>query len=142
MNALESSIDSQLEGNKPEISMAPLIDVVFLLLIFFVVTTIFPDDKGIVVNKPETETSQTISQKSITIYINEKNEIYFKDSLIELTDVKRVVTNQLAMKPGIGVILKVDKKATTETMIKVMDASKQAGVHNVGIATNAIKKNS
>lgn len=139
MNALELNITQQLEKNKPEISMAPLIDVVFLLLIFFVVATIFPDDKGIIVNKPETKTSQMISAKSMTFYINEKNEIYFKDRLIAYTDIKRLVSQQIAATPNIGVVLKVDKKATTEAMIKVMDASKQAGANNVGIATNALR---
>ncbi len=139
MNALEINIAQQLEQNKPEISMAPLIDVVFLLLIFFVVATIFPDDKGIVINKPETETMQVISAKSMTFYINKKNEIYYKDELIESADVKRLISQKIAATPGIGVILKVDKKATTEIMIKVMDASKQAGANNVGIATNALR---
>ena len=133
-----SYIPAELDTGKPEISMAPLIDVVFLLLIFFMVTTVFPENKGLIISKPDSENTRQLSPKQIQFVIDKKNQIYFKASKISYDDVKRIVKEELITKPDVSVLLKVDKQATTEAFIKTMDACKSGGVKNIGIATNAI----
>ena len=125
-----------MDAGKPEISMAPLIDVVFLLLIFFMVTTVFPENRGLVIEKPETEQSEPLALKKITFVISSSGEIQFQNRVIDLKDVKRLVTEQLAAAPDTAVLLQVDKRAATETFIGVLDACKAGGVKQVGIATN------
>jgi len=141
MNVPESyhTIDvSKPRGGKPEITMAPLVDIVFLLLIFFMVTTVFPENRGLVIEKPESESSEPLVMKKITFTVDQQGSIYFQDQPVTLADVERLVREQLAGAPDSAVFLQVDKNATTEVLIKVMDACKRAGVDQVGIATDAL----
>ena len=125
-----------LEAGKPEISMAPLIDVVFLLLIFFMVTTVFPENRGLVIEKPETQQSEALSMKKITFLISKEGDIRFKDKFVNVKDIKRLVKEQLATAPDTAVLLRVDKRASTEIFIKALDACKAGGAKQVGIATD------
>ena len=125
-----------LEAGKPEISMAPLIDVVFLLLIFFMVTTVFPENRGLIIEKPETQQSEALSMKKITFLISKEGDIRFKEKLVTIKDIKRLVKEQLATAPDTAVLLRVDKRASTEIFIKALDACKAGGAKQVGIATD------
>lgn len=125
-----------LEAGKPEITMAPLIDVVFLLLIFFMVTTVFPENRGLVIEKPETQQSEPLSMKKITFLISKEGNIRFKDKLVNISDIKRLVKEQLNTAPDTAVLLQVDKRASTEVFIKALDACKAGGAKQVGIATD------
>ncbi len=128
----------RLQAGKPEITMAPLIDVVFLLLIFFMVTTVFPENRGLVIEKPESKISEPLALKKITFFVSDKGEIEFQQRKISVQDIERLVREQLAAAPDTAVLLQVDKNATTQVFIRVLDAVKAGGVKQVGIATNAI----
>lgn len=125
-----------LDAGSPEISMAPLIDVVFLLLIFFMVTTVFPENRGLLIEKPESIHSEPLAMKKIVFNVDKDGEVFFQKSRIDVKDVERLVREQLATAPDTAVLMHVDKNATTEIFIRVMDACKQGGAKNVGIATN------
>ncbi|MDH5218394.1 MAG: biopolymer transporter ExbD [Gammaproteobacteria bacterium] len=125
-----------LDAGSPEISMAPLIDVVFLLLIFFMVTTVFPENRGLLIEKPESIHSEPLAMKKIVFNVDKEGEVFFQKSRIDVKDVERLVREQLATAPDTAVLMHVDKNATTEIFIRVMDACKQGGAKNVGIATN------
>lgn len=135
----ESFISKRLDTGKPEITMAPLIDVIFLLLIFFMVTTVFPENKGLVIAKPESENTKQLSPDQIEFLIDDNNQIYFQKEKLALSDVTRIVKQELEVKPDISILLKVDKLSTTEIFIKAMDACKAGGASNISIATDAIK---
>lgn len=126
----------QLQTGSPEITMAPLIDVVFLLLIFFMVTTVFPENRGLVIEKPETQQSEPLAMKKMTFIIAQNGEIRFRNKSINVKDVKRLVTEQLKAVPDTAVLLQVDKRAATEIFIQVLDACKAGGAKQVGIATD------
>lgn len=138
-NEHESFIPDTLDTGKPEISMAPLIDVVFLLLIFFMVTTVFPENKGLIISKPEAENTKQLSPKQLEFLIDKNNKVYFQKNEIEMSDVKRIVKEELLQKPDLSILLKVDKQSTTEIFIKTMDACKSGGAKNIAIATDAIE---
>ena len=125
-----------LEAGSPEITMAPLIDVVFLLLIFFMVTTVFPENRGLLIEKPESIHSEPLAMKKIVFNVDKEGEVFFQKSRIDVKDVERLVKEQLATAPDTAVLMHVDKNATTEIFIRVMDACKQGGAITVGIATN------
>ena len=129
----------QLECGTPEITMAPLIDVVFLLLIFFMVTTVFPDNRGMEIEKPESEFSEALQMKRVLFELFKDGSVMYKNKSIELTDVTRLVKEQLAAAPDTAVMLKVDKDATTQSLISLMDACKSAGAKRVGIASEPVK---
>jgi len=128
----------QINTGKPEISMAPLIDVVFLLLIFFMVTTVFPENRGLIIEKPESTMSEPLALKKMTFTVSSEGKIEFHNQEINSGDITRLVREQLAVAPDTAVLLQVDKRASTEIFIKVLDASKSGGVKQVGIATNSI----
>jgi biopolymer transport protein ExbD len=125
----------QLKTGRPEITMAPLIDIVFLLLIFFMVTTVFPENRGFIIEKPESEHSEQLKLKKITFTINQAGEIQFQDKQITPEDVKRLVREQIRAAPDTSVLLQVDRRAQTQHLIQVMDACKLGGANRVGIAT-------
>lgn len=125
-------------GNKPEITMAPLVDIVFLLLIFFMVTTVFPENRGLLIEKPASESSEPLVMQKITFTIDNKGDVFYQEQPITMDDVTRLVAEQLQGAPDSAVFLQVDKAATTEVLIGVMDACKRAGADQVGIATNAL----
>ena len=118
--------------------MAPLIDVVFLLLIFFMVTTVFPENRGLLIQKPESESAEPLVMKKMMFIVSPQGEIEFKNERINLDDVKRLVSEQLRAAPDTAVLLQVDKQASTEVFIQVLDACKLGGAKQVGIATNAV----
>lgn len=127
----------KLDAGKPDISMAPLIDVVFLLLIFFMVTTVFPENRGLIIEKPESKISEPLALKKITFVISLEGKIEFKNKEISTRDIERLVREQLNAAPDTAVLLQVDRRASTEIFIKVLDACKSGGAKQVGIATNA-----
>jgi biopolymer transport protein ExbD len=129
----------KLDCGSPEITMAPLIDVVFLLLIFFMVTTVFPDNRGMEIEKPESEFSEALQMKRVLFELFKDGSVMYKNKSIELTDVTRLVKEQLAAAPDTAVMIKVDKDATTQSLISLMDACKSAGAKRVGIASEPIK---
>jgi biopolymer transport protein ExbD len=128
-----------LQAGKPDISMAPLIDVVFLLLIFFMVTTVFPDNRGLIIQQPESEAAEPLVMKKITIVVSAKGEVEFQGGAIDLDDVQRIVKEQLRAAPDTAVLVQIDKQASTEIFVKVLDACKLGGAKNVGIATDVVK---
>lgn len=128
----------QLDSGKPEITMAPLIDVVFLLLIFFMVTTVFPENRGLVIEKPETKISEPLAMKKMTFLVSPEGKVEFQNNLIDTNDIERLVRERLAFSPDTAVLLQVDKRASTGIFIKILDACKAGGAKQVGIATDAI----
>jgi len=119
----------------PEIGMAPLIDVIFLLLIFFMVTTVFPDE-GIIVDKPGAEQSSRLIDNKLLITIDKKGDVYYKKQRLTLADIKRLVKNEIIENPDVAVIVNVDKRAVTERLVYVIDAAKSSGAVKLGIATD------
>jgi len=132
----------QMDAGKPEITMAPLIDVVFLLLIFFMVTTVFPENRGLVIEKPETKVSEPLAMKKMTFTVSKEGKIEFQTRQINANDIERLVREQLNATPDTAVLLQVDRRAATEVFIRVLDACKAGGAKQVGIATNAIDEKS
>ena len=132
----------QMDAGKPEITMAPLIDVVFLLLIFFMVTTVFPENRGLVIEKPESKISEPLAMKKMTFVISQQGKVEFQNREINANDIERLVREQLNAAADTAVLLQVDKRASTEIFIKVLDACKSGGAKQVGIATNAINDSS
>ena len=130
-----SQIKYKLNSGSPEIGMASLVDVVFLLLIFFMVTTVFPDDRGFIIEKPQSEQSEQLMPKKLTFAIDQSGIVHFRDNTISTDDISRLVEEQLHAAPDAAVMLQVDRRTRTEMLIKVMDACKSGGANRVAIAT-------
>lgn len=126
----------ELNAGKPEISMAPLVDIVFLLLIFFMVSTVFPENEGLVIEKPRSENTAALSNEHIIIKLNQQGIAYLNDRVVTPDDIERLLKTELVSKPQRMVTVHADRRATTEALINVIDAAKAGGAKQLGIATD------
>ncbi len=132
MRQLFSETNQEEEEN--EINITPMLDVVFIMLIFFIVTSSFIKEAGIDVNKPDAQTAVSQDKANILIAITERGEIWIDRHLVDPRAVRAIVERMHAENPQGTVVIQADKKSTTEVLIQVMDASRLAGVDNVAIA--------
>lgn len=119
-----------------EINIAPLIDMVFILLIFFLVTTSFVRETGVEVNRPVASTAVSKEKANILIGITADNRIMMEKREIDLRAVRANVERALAENPEGGVVIVADKDSQTGIAIKVLDGCRMAGAQNVSIAAS------
>ncbi|MBU2926518.1 biopolymer transporter ExbD [Colwellia sp. 4_MG-2023] len=132
MRHLNKMIQAQEE--KEEIDMTPMLDVVFILLIFFIVTASFVKEAGIDVNRPEAATAVKKERANILVAISDKGDIWINKRKVDIRSVQANIERLKAENPQGTVVIQADKKATTDTLIKVMDSARAAGVFDVSIA--------
>ncbi|MEM7390959.1 MAG: biopolymer transporter ExbD [Verrucomicrobiota bacterium] len=116
-----------------DINLSPLIDVVFLLLIFFVVTTVFVEETGVEVQKPTAASAKQLEKKSILFALTENGDIMYGGRAITLNAVRGIVTRQLREWDA-PVILIGDKQAQLGLLVELIDECKLAGAKQVSIA--------
>tara|TARA_R110002094_G_scaffold101994_1_gene101748 strand:+ start:556 stop:969 length:414 start_codon:yes stop_codon:yes gene_type:complete len=124
----------QEQEESEEINMTPMLDVVFILLIFFIVTASFVKESGIEVNRPEAATAVKKERANILVAISDKGEIWINKRRIDVRAVQANIERLKAENPQGTVVIQADKKATTDILIKVMDSARAAGVYDVSIA--------
>jgi biopolymer transport protein ExbD len=117
-----------------ELNIAPLIDMVFILLIFFLVTTSFVKETGIDVNRPTASTAVSESKATILIGINADNRIFIDHREVDVRAVRANVERALAENPEGAVVVVADQASSTGTAIQVMDGCRMAGAQNVSLA--------
>ena len=111
-----------------------MLDVVFIMLIFFIVTASFVKESGIDVNRPEAATAVKKERANILVAISDTGEIWINKRQIDIRAVQANIERLKAENPQGSVVIQADKKSTTDTLIKVMDAARAAGVFDVSIA--------
>lgn len=127
---------SRLEGEDSvsEINIGPLIDIVFILLIFFVITTNFTKQTGLDVSKPQAKTAVSLGQKIIMIGISREGNIHAFGRQIAMENVKTLITQEIAKRPDMSVVIVADNDAAIGKAVAVMDQCAMAGVQKVSIA--------
>lgn len=121
-------------GVKSEIDISPLIDVVFILLIFFIVTTVFVEETGIEVNKPRAATQQDLERNSILIGVSRTGQVFYGGREIGVAGVRSVVSRLMKQDP-MPVIIQADRETPTESTVSVLDEARLAGAENVFVST-------
>ena len=116
------------------IDITPMLDVVFIMLIFFIVTATFVKESGIDVNRPDAATTVKLEKANILIAIGANNEIWIDRRRVDIRAVRPNIERLHAENPQGSVVIQADKDSKTETLIKVMDAARSAGVFNIAIA--------
>ena len=117
------------------IDLTPMLDVVFIMLIFFIVTASFIKEAGIEVNRPEAETSQPKKNVNILVAVSATNEIWLDKRRIDVRAVRANIERLHAENPKGAVVIQADNKSNTETVAAVLDAAREAGVYDVSLAT-------
>lgn len=122
------------EEQGQSIDMTPMLDVVFIMLIFFIVTASFIKEPGADLVRPEAETLTPRPKANILIAVNANNEIWMNKEKIEDRAIKGNIERMMADNPLATMVIQVDLKATAEKVIKIMDAAKAAGMSEVAIS--------
>jgi biopolymer transport protein ExbD len=121
-------------GEEAEINMAPLIDMVFILLIFFLVTTSFVREAGVEVQRPIAATAQPQVKGSLMVAVDTKGKIYIENRRVDLRSVRGLVERYLAANPTGAVVVVADKASRTGRLIEVLDQCRLAGSKDVAVA--------
>ena len=120
--------------NEPQINLTPMIDMVFILLIFFLVASSFVKEAGIEVNRPVAQTAQTQGRGTIRIALSETGEIWMERRSIDIRAVRANVERMLAESPEASVVVLADATAPTGLLVQVMDQVRLAGVNDIAVA--------
>ena len=120
----------------PQVDLTPLIDVVFILLIFFILSANFQKESSIEVDRPSASSS-TVKEasKTLTVSVDRNHQIWFKDSVVNLTQLQFQIKSVVSKKEKINTIINADKSVDTGTLVQIIDAIRLSGISNVAIAT-------
>ena len=121
-------------GEEETIQLTPMLDVVFIMLIFFIVTATFVKESGIDVTRPVAETAERKIRASILIAISKSNEIWIQKKRIDIRSVRTAVERLLAENPKGSVVIQADRKSRNGLFVKVMDQARAAGAQEIAIA--------
>ena len=122
------------DGEESDVDLTPMIDIVFIMLIFFIVTASFVKEAGIDVNRPGAVTAERKEKASILIAIAENGEIWIDKRAVDVRAVRANIERLRAENPQGGVVIQADKNSKNGLLVKVMDAARLAGVENVSLA--------
>jgi biopolymer transport protein ExbD len=123
-----------------DINMAPLIDMVFLLLIFFAVTTSFVKEAGVDVQRASAATAEVKDKGTILIGITANGDVFWEGKKVDVRSIRSLVERALAEDPENGVVVVADKASQTGDVVKVMDQCRLAGAKSVSLAAQREEK--
>ena len=127
---------SNLEEEETRIDITPMLDVVFILLIFFIVTATFIKEAGIDVNRPDAATAEVQEKANILIAITANDDIWINRRKVDIRQVRPNIERLHAENPQGTVVIQADNDSRNEVLVKVMDASRSAGVYQIALAAN------
>jgi biopolymer transport protein ExbD len=124
------------EEESEEINLTPMLDVVFIMLIFFIVTATFIKEAGIQVNRPATVTADSQEDASILIAISANDEIWIDKQERDQRDIRGIIERLHAENPKGSIVIQADRESTNEVLVQILEAAKGAGVTNVALASD------
>ncbi|MDD9798035.1 MAG: biopolymer transporter ExbD [Alphaproteobacteria bacterium] len=124
----------RLTTDEADLDITPMLDVVFIMLIFFIVTATFVKESGIDVSRPDAETATKQNRVGILVAISNHNEIWINRREVDLAAVRANIERLHAENPQGGAVIQADKDAQTGVLIEVMDQIRLAGVTSISIA--------
>lgn len=123
-----------------DIDMTPMLDIVFIMLIFFIVTTSFVKESGIEVNRPSAQTATRKEQGNIIVAIKPNGDVWIDKRLVDIRAVRANVSRLHAEQPLGQVVVSADKETKVKDLTQVMDQIRLAGIMNASIATEPESK--
>ncbi|WP_299137209.1 biopolymer transporter ExbD [uncultured Vibrio sp.] len=124
------------KNEEAQIDLTSMLDIVFIMLIFFIVTSSFVRELGVEVNRPQA--SNVVSQKDAGIFvaITSANDIFIDKRVVDVERVQATLEHLLLEQPDASLVIQADEHAYNGTVVKVMDAAKGAGVKNIALAAD------
>ncbi len=126
---------SKIESEEnSEINLSPLLDMVFILLIFFVVTTTFTRETGVEVKKPKASSATQVKDKTIKLAITREGTIHIHEKQVTLSVLESILQREKNRNPSLKVIIVADNQSLTGMVVKVLDKCNLVGLKNTSIA--------
>ncbi len=124
--------------NELNIDLTPLLDVSFIILIFFILTTTFTNENRLAIEKPKASSEQTSQFDSIKIGIDRNNLLYFQNILIDPNSLRERLVQELKNKPMGSLVIEADKNSEISIFVLVVDTAKSVGIQDITISTDKI----
>ena len=130
---------SQFEDEEENaVNLTPMLDVVFIMLIFFIVTASFVKEAGIDVNRPSAATAERKEKGNILVAISENNQIWIDRRQVDPRALRANIERMHAENPNAAVVIQADEESKNKLLVQVMDAARMVGVKNVSIAAEVV----
>lgn len=123
------------QDEEANINLTPMLDVVFIMLIFFIVTATFIKETGIDVLRPDAETGQKRPLVSVLVAISEKNEIWIDKRRVSSDALKPHIERIHSENPKGGLVVQADRRSRAELLLQVLDAAKEVGIPDIAVST-------
>ena len=127
-------LSTQRDDQEATVDITPMLDVVFIMLIFFIVTATFVKESGIDVNRPKAQTAVVKEKANILIAIDAQNRVWIDRREVDIRAVRPNIERLHAENPKGTVVIQADRDSTNEVLVQVMDASRLAGVYEIALA--------
>jgi biopolymer transport protein ExbD len=124
------------EDDESSVDITPMLDVVFIMLIFFIVTATFIKEAGIDVDKPSAATAIVQEKAAILVAIDANNNVWINRRQVDLRSVRSIVERLHAENPKGTLVIQADKESKNDTLVQVMDASRRAGIYDIALAAH------
>ena len=124
--------------SESEVNLTPMLDVVFIMLIFFIVTASFVKEAGIDVNRPDAATAERKEKGNILVAISADNQIWINRRQVDPRALRANIERMHAENPHGAVVVQADEESKNKLLVQVMDAARLAGVKNVSIAAEVV----
>ncbi|MCH7708629.1 MAG: biopolymer transporter ExbD [Myxococcales bacterium] len=125
--------------DEEEVNLTPMLDVVFILLIFFIVTASFVKESGIDINRPAAATAVRKERGNILVAITPTGQIWIDRRQVDIRAVRANIERLHAENPQGAVVIQADRESKNGLLVEVMDAAKLAGVENISIAAEIVR---
>jgi biopolymer transport protein ExbD len=124
--------------DQSEVNLTPMLDVVFIMLIFFIVTASFVKESGIEITRPPAATAERQERGNIIVAITASNQIWIDRRQVDAKSLRANIERLHAENPQGAVVIQADTKSENGMLVRVMDAARLAGVKNVSMAAEVI----
>ena len=131
---MREAVEELLQEEEAEINLTPMLDVVFIMLIFFIVTAVFVKEPGIQVDRPTALTAMVPDGAAIFIAVSSQNELWIDGRSVDLAGLKPVIERLHSENPEGGVVIQADNESMNEFVLAAMDAAKESGISDVTLA--------
>lgn len=123
-----------------EINMTPMLDIVFIMLIFFIVTASFVNETGLSIQRPQSSTAEKKDSTSIPVAISADGQVHINKQAVDVQTIESIISQLKAENPKSTVMIQADKDASTGQLVRVMDKIRLGGIREIAIATDMSEK--
>ncbi|USD67017.1 biopolymer transporter ExbD [Vibrio sp. SCSIO 43136] len=123
--------------DEAQVDLTSMLDIVFIMLIFFIVTSSFVRESGVEVNRPQASHSTSQKDASIFVAITASNDVFIDKRQVDVERVAATLEHLTLDKPDASLVIQADKHAYNGTVVQVMDGAKEAGIEKISLATES-----